>query len=106
LAENFLGGGQRKKRPKIRKKYRKITLFASSRGGGGERKKKNKKKQKKAEKTHMHILASIYYIHTMFENPGGPWAPPAPHCRRPCLSYMSFEEISHAKARCLWLVHT
>jgi len=41
-AENFPGGGQRKKRPKISKKYRKIALFASSRVEGDQRKKRPK----------------------------------------------------------------
>jgi len=50
LAEYFSeGGGQRKKRPKIIKKYRKIALFASSRDGGEltEKRPKNSKKRLK-----------------------------------------------------------
>jgi len=47
-AENFPGGGQRKKIPKIsKKKYRKIALFNLFQGGNG---KKPKKLRKKAEK--------------------------------------------------------
>jgi len=39
-AENFLGEGQRKKKPKISKKIPKIALFASSRAGPTEKRPK------------------------------------------------------------------
>jgi len=45
LTENFPGKGeQRKKRPKISKKYREIALFASSRERPIEKKTKKAKK--------------------------------------------------------------
>jgi len=59
LAEIFLEGGQRKKKPKINKKYRKIALFSLFQGGPTEKKPKI---AKKAENS------------TFIENPGGAMA--------------------------------
>jgi len=72
----FLGGGRAiEKIPKIKKmpKNRTIKLLPGGQGGSNG---------KKIEK--QHYLASIYYICTMYENPGGP-RPPSPRCRRTCM---------------------
>jgi len=42
VGRKFSRVGQRKKRPKISKKYRKIALFSSSRGGGATENKTEK----------------------------------------------------------------
>jgi len=66
-AENFSGRGATEKIPKISKKYRKIALFSLFHEGGGavEKKPKNSKKRPKI------ALLILYYICTMYENPGG-----------------------------------
>jgi len=65
--------GDEGKRPKNSKKSPKNSTIEPLPGGVNE--KKNTEK-----------LASLYYICTMYENPGGGGArPPAPRCRRPCL---------------------
>jgi len=57
-AENFPEGGQRKKQPKISKKYPKITLFSLFQGVG--QRKKRPKNSKKGPKI---ALLSLYLLH-------------------------------------------
>jgi len=68
VGRKFFRGGATEKRPKNSKKRPKIALLSLFQGKGGQRK-NGRKIAKKAEK--QHYLSSIYYICTMYENPGG-----------------------------------
>jgi len=67
-------GGQRKKRPKISKKYRKIALFSLFQGEGGATEKRPKNSTFKPLST---MLVPCLKIQ------GRATAPSAPRCRRP-----------------------
>jgi len=72
-AEKFPRGEQRKKWPKNSKKVWKLQYWASSRGPTEKRPKNSKKKHRKIA-----LFTSLYYICTMYENPGGATAPCLP----------------------------